>query len=388
MFLEEIPENIFTTTIVKIRYDCNGGFERCGKEWKLKYKDAKLNFEKNKGKHICRKCHLTTNNPSKRPEVIAKIMKTHEDRYGGLVVNSLENIKKRRQECFTPERIKIRNKKRIETCQEKYGTDHPVQSQEVRQKQKDTLMNNYGVEVPLKSPEIVKKMQETNEERYGVKNVMQVPEIQLKMAQTTFDKYGVEHYNQLPEMKDYLRENCREWLAESYANPWAKGITRPEEWNEKQSETMTSLYQEGKIFSGCLVGKYHSCKCKKSDPLFRSSYELKTHWYLDNNPETEWYDYEPFAVIYYDTEGKKRRYTIDFIVKFINTNNLLAIEVKNDFSKNSEAAANKKNAFVNECSKLCNYEFWANDKIKNLNLDLDEILKSDKIELYNNKSFN
>ena len=93
MYLQEIPAGIFTTTIVKIKYDCEGGFERCGKEWSLKYVDAKKNFEKNNGKHICRKCLLTFNNQKNKKKERNKIKHTtHEKNPTTCVLNTDNNI--------------------------------------------------------------------------------------------------------------------------------------------------------------------------------------------------------------------------------------------------------------------------------------------------------
>ena len=140
--------------------------------------------------------------------------------------------------------------KHKQTSLERYGVEHPMHLDETKERQKKTIQEKYGVDHPMQSEEVKKKTKKTNMERYGVENVAQTPEVRIKMAQTTLQRYGVEHYNQLPEMKDYLRENCREWLAESWANPWAKGIVRPEEWNQRQRETITDLILKGKWNAG------------------------------------------------------------------------------------------------------------------------------------------
>ena len=159
------------------------------------------------------------------------------------------------------------------------------------------MQEKYGVDHPYQSPEIMERMKASNLEKYGVENVAQMPEIQNKMAQTSLERYGVEHYNQLPEMKEYLREHCRDWLAESWANPWAKGITRPEEWNKKQSETMIRLLVEGKLVcshKNSIRGYYESTKCIDKKPFFRSHLELLVHYHLTNNDDVTYYQYEPF----------------------------------------------------------------------------------------------
>jgi hypothetical protein len=113
--------------------------------------------------------------------------------------------------------------------------------------------------------------------------------------------------------------------------------------------------------------------------MFRSSYELKTHWHLDNDPNVEWYDYEPFMIAYYDVGGHKRYYIIDFVIKYI-SKRLLAVEVKNDYSIKLELTLLKKEAFQKEYGDILEYEIWSNEKIKNLNLNLKYLLESSLVK--------
>lgn len=200
MYINELPENVKTTTLVKIIYDC------CGKGHVLKYKDAQKNYNKNKEKHICRPCWLKSDaNPAKNATSIAKAKKTNLDRYGCAVpLNSKENIEKRNAEIFTPERLAIREKKRKTTNIEKYGVDHPMKCDIGKDAVKKTMQEKYGVDHPYQSAEIMEKMRAKNKENYGVENVAQLPEVQDKMQETTEQRYGVKHYNQLPHMRDYL----------------------------------------------------------------------------------------------------------------------------------------------------------------------------------------
>lgn len=338
MFVEEIPDNVKTTTHVVIRYDCNGGFERCGRLWTLKYRDAQQNFEKNQGKHVCRQCGLKNNNPASRKEVRDKMKKTSLEKYGVTCpMNTKENTKKRVDKMFgTKESTKEIVEKRKNTSLERYGTESPIQNEEIKKRQQNTLMKKYGVIAPLQNPEILAKAKKTNMERYGVDNVCQVPEVRIKMAKTTLERYGVEHYNQLPEMKDYLRENCKEWLKESYENPWAKGTIRPEEWNQRQRETVVNLIIAGKWFGGYGKGKvqgwYTAKKCIRKRSYFRSALELLVHCHLDlTDEQVDFYDYEPFHIPYVADDGSNHSYIIDFIIKYKDQDRLYMIEVKPNF---------------------------------------------------------
>ena len=379
MYLQEIPDNAKTTTLIKIKYDC------CGKEHILKFKDADKNFKKNGQKHICRSCGLKTNNPASRPEVQAKMKKTCLEKYGTeMPLNSKENIATRVEQMFgTETAVQEIVAKRRKTSQQKYGTDHPMQNEEVKARQQAVLEKKYGSHVPLQNADIKAKMQKTVQDKYGVTNVAMIPEVRAKMAKTMYENYGVEHYNQLPEMKDYLRENCAEWLKESWESGGPnKGVPRPEEWNQKQRETVMELIDHGKWDAGpkhSIKGKYQSKKCRRQLPMFRSSYELKVHWHLDNNEEVEWYDYEPFRISYFDTEGEKRYYVIDFVVKY--KDGLKAIEVKNDYNKIRFQECGKDAAFRLECHDL-NLVIWANKEVEELGLDLNVLLKSTLVEIF------
>lgn len=247
------------------------------------------------------------------------------------------------------------------------------------------MQEKYGVNHPLQNAQIRDKMKATVIARHGVENVAQLKSTQKKIAATSVEKYGVEHYNQLPEMKDYLRINCREWLAEAWTNPWAKGFTRPQEWNDKARSTITTLIQDGKWISAaaktCLKGWYQSKKCKKNPVYFRSSYELKTLYHLDNSDLVDWYDYEPFMVPYNDNEGNNRYYTVDLVIKFKDLHQLIAIEIKNNYTKNSPINLCKYQAFREQCGELIQLEIWADDEIKALGLDLEELKKLPEVDL-------
>ena len=51
----------------------------------------------------------------------------------------------------------VKNKK-IETCREHFGVDHPFQSNEVQDKSAKTLKKNYGVESPMQNEKIKNKV--------------------------------------------------------------------------------------------------------------------------------------------------------------------------------------------------------------------------------------
>lgn len=381
MYLTQIPANVKTTTLVKIKYDCTGGFERCGKEWTLKHKDAKENFDKNGGKHVCRQCWLKNNNPAKKQSAKEKQKQTNLERYGATcVLNTQANIEKRVEQMFgSEEAVRAIVAKRQQTSQERYGVDHPMKHEAVKEKQQQVLVEKYGVRAPLQSEDIKLRMQQRNIEKYGVANVAQIPEVRAKMSQTTFERYGVEYYNQLPEMKEYLKNHCKDWLAESYVNGGPnKGITRPQEWNEKQSRTVADLILSGNWKVGpkySLKGNYKAINCKKENPMFRSSYELMTHFFLDHHDDVEYYDYEPFRVPYLNSAGEIRHYIPDFLVKWKSKNKIEIIEVKSNYLLGlSDTTVKLEGAKRFFDDNNFTYTIWGIDRIKQLDIDIEELL--------------
>lgn len=353
MYTQDIPQNPLTTTIVHIKYDC------CGKEHSLKWKDADKNFLKNNQKHICRTCGLKLNNPASRPDVREKMKKTNLEKYGvSCPLNTKEKIAERVETMFgTQEAIDARNEKIKKTNIERFGAEHIMKTEEGIKRLNNAMQERYGVDFPLQNEQIKEKTKQTCQERYGVDNPLSSQEIRVKGYKTSLERYGVEHYNQLPEMKDYLRENCPQWLKESYENPWAKGITRPEEWNAKQRETVTELMMMGLWKSGYPRSHKGFCfpkhKCKKNEVYFRSSYEAIYCFYLDYHPDVEWFSFEAFRVPY-EFEGKQRYYIPDFLIKWKDTDKLSIRELKAEFMREDEQV---------EAKTMCAQLFATNNKM-------------------------
>lgn len=61
------------------------------------------------------------------------------------------------------------------TMQERYGTDFPSQSKEVRAKIEQACMDKFGVRVSSMAPEVIAKNKATHLERYGVTSAFSVP---------------------------------------------------------------------------------------------------------------------------------------------------------------------------------------------------------------------
>jgi hypothetical protein len=382
MYPEELPKTLFTSTLVKIKYDC------CEKEHTLKWVAADKNYVKNGGKHICRPCWLKSeSNPARSQAVKDKIKKTQFEKFGGYAINTPENVAKRNEIMFgTQEAIDKRNEKTKQTNQERYGADHIMKTEEGQERQRSVIREKYGVDFPLQSEKVKERMKETCQERYGVDNPMKLPENQIKVAESILDKYGVKYYNQLPEMREYMREHCKNWLKESWENPWAKGTTRSEEWNEKQSKTMANKIVAGEFNPEdqrfYITGYFHSDKCKKPNAFFRSGLELLTHWFLHTSEDVKWYENEPFLIKYINEDGNTRRYIPDFFVERVNHIPWL-LEIKPAFRMKEEKTKYKIEA-AEKYAKENNVEFFYIDEkfLKNLGFKIEEIKNKPNVEVF------
>lgn len=78
-----------------------------------------------------------------------------------------------------------------QTNMKKYGAIHVFQVPEIQAKAKQTLFNNYGVSNPMQNPDIYEENVAINMNKYGVLHPMQIPEIREKRNQTNMEKYGV-----------------------------------------------------------------------------------------------------------------------------------------------------------------------------------------------------
>ena len=104
---------------------------------------------------------------------------------------------------------------------EKYGVEHPLQSDQVKDKIKQTCIDKYGVDSYMKtkefrekSIEVVKsekvqnKRKQTNQERYGVDMPFQSKDIQDKVKESNLEKYGVENIFASDYGKQKIKETC------------------------------------------------------------------------------------------------------------------------------------------------------------------------------------
>jgi hypothetical protein len=97
--------------------------------------------------------------------------------------------------------------KKKQTCLEKYGTTHHLQSEKSRQKQKQTNMEKYGVENVSQLSSVRDKVDSTMIDRYGDKNYFNTSDFKTKLKKTSLEKYGVEHFSSSDVVKKKRKES-------------------------------------------------------------------------------------------------------------------------------------------------------------------------------------
>lgn len=135
--------------------------------------------------------------------------------------------------------------KKKATCLRKYGVDNPSKSPEIQAKMTETFRRKYGVDRPIQSAEIKEKMKSTMKQKYDVEYFCQHPDYLSKSA-TRISKVQQSFMNILDEMNvDYevefsIESKCYDIYIKStnivvevdpsythstVPNHWSKGIS-------------------------------------------------------------------------------------------------------------------------------------------------------------------
>ena len=149
--------------------------------------------------------HYGTKHPSQSQEVKEKGWNTTIEHYGGIGFASKEITEKYHQ-----------------TCLDKYGTEWASQSEEVKDKIKQVNLERYGAENVYASEYGKQKIKETNLERYGVEYSFQADEVKEKIKQTNLERYGVEN----PTQSLVIQEKTKNTNLEKYGTENPMSATR------------------------------------------------------------------------------------------------------------------------------------------------------------------
>ena len=149
----------------------------------------------------CTTCRYT---PAAKELTGQKKRATMLDRYGvEYTTQSPELLEKIKESNIkrSPMKLQQFKDKLKATSLARYGTEHPLMSDIVRQKIKQTNLSRLGVEHPFESTAIQQKCKDTIQERYEVEFYSQTPEYKTKVQQTCLSRYGVKSYTQTTMFK-------------------------------------------------------------------------------------------------------------------------------------------------------------------------------------------
>jgi len=154
--------DVIKTVATKIFVIC----ENCGIEKNIRSQNyhnqlKKYNF------YVCQQCNnikvsktnfhkYGTQCPLQNEDIIKKSKNKLLESYGVDNISKLDEIKEQRSDNFKKESFKIKSKK---TWLKKYGVDNPSKSNLIKEKKKKTCISNHGVENPSQSSEIFEKAQ-------------------------------------------------------------------------------------------------------------------------------------------------------------------------------------------------------------------------------------
>jgi len=153
-----------------------------------------------KNKQTCLELHGDKNYNNRE-----KYKKTNLERFGSEYPIQNNQIKEKiKQTCLEKYGVEnlqqnndIKEKTRL-TCLERFGVEYTFQSKEIREKSKQTCLEHFGVEYPGQSEICKEKSKKTCLEKYGFEYASQNKEIMNKIIQTQIERYGEIWMNNVP----------------------------------------------------------------------------------------------------------------------------------------------------------------------------------------------
>ena len=98
----------------------------------------------------------------------------------------------------------LSQRKREQTCLDKYGVAHPIQNKDVQNKQISTCLEKYGVDNYYKSD----KIKQIRLQKYGVEYLLQSSKIREKINKTFNEKYGYSTPAKNDSIKKKIKNTC------------------------------------------------------------------------------------------------------------------------------------------------------------------------------------
>lgn len=132
-----------------------------------------------------------TEHPAQSYECKEKTKATNLKRYGAEYYSQTQEYKDRIDEYWSDESNKIERADKVaQSNLERYGVKSTFSISEVRKKQIQTMQERYGVSYPWESEEIRQKALQTTKDRYGAEYPIQCDELKTKIDNACLDKYG------------------------------------------------------------------------------------------------------------------------------------------------------------------------------------------------------
>jgi hypothetical protein len=237
---------------------------------------------------------------------------------------------------YAAQNEEVKEKNRA-TCMQNYGVYHPSQSEKIKDKKKNTCMQNYGVEYPSQSEKMRQKSKDTCMQNYGVEYPIQNAEIQQKCIGTWIQNYGVENPSQSEQVKDKKKYTCMQ----NY------GVEYPMQNAEIAEKTMLSGF------------KYKNYILPSGKIIHYQGYEnFAIEHFIKSGVSEENILNDRISVpeVWYEYEGKMRRYYVDIFIP----NQNLCVEVKSTYT----LGAKKDQVLIkHEAVKALGYlcEIWVYD---------------------------
>lgn len=166
---------------------------------------------------------------------------------------------------------KCKTERQKQTFIKRYGTEHPSQNLEVRNRTRQTNLNRYGIENPLKNPEFIEKYKKTNLKRYGTEYPAQNPEIAEKQLKNAF------------KGKEYIFPSGKEIHIQGYEPFALNRLLTEEQINEE--DIITSRADVPEIWWIDSQGKSHRYYVDIFIPSQNRCIEVKSQWTFDKHKE-------------------------------------------------------------------------------------------------------
>lgn len=190
-----------------------------------------------------------------------------------------------------------------QTYLDNYGVDHPMKSDDFKQKLVQQHLEDYGCEWYFQSKEFQQRSLSSLQKHFGdgIVNPFQAEEVKQKIRTTWIDNYGVDNPSKDPTIKAKKKVSMQKTSIDRYGVPW------PMQSPEVFRKTKRKLIYDGIQF----------------DSFPEIAYFI---WLTDNNIK---FEYQPNKAFAYEFDGKIHYYHPDFFL--VETNEIIEIKAKNMF---------------------------------------------------------